>query len=835
MRRAMSTRRVQRRAASAVVLGIGVLVGTSWSLPAAAEPEHSSWVTTAPRVGTPTTAQTDNQAGASSRAHRGVSHQPVSGLRGDPARSSKQSNVATSPDNITEFHIPTANSAPLGITTGPDGNLWFTEYQASQLGRITPSGSIVEGPLGSSSRYPLGIATGPDGNIWFTEAADRLGRITSCCTQEIGITAGSNPLAITPGPNGNVWFTEYLGNRVGEMSTSGALTEFDIPTQNSQPYGITLGSDGNLWFAEQNGNKIGRITPAGSITEFPVPSGGSSPTGVTTGPDGNVWFTEMNGNKIGRITPAGSITEFPVPTAASSPLSITTGKDGSLWFTEFTGNNIGRITPAGAITEYQVPTSDSGPGGITLGPDGRIWFTEANGGNIARFNLLNKQLSAPKDVKVSLGNGTAHVSWKPSKNTGSSPIESYIVAATPLANDRVPAPNAPTVTQVAPSSSTSLDLQSLVADCHQTYRFTVTAFSEAGVSLAGAPSGGPYRPSGFIQTNTNGDPSLVVVILDGKDAAIGAETSISGSPKSFDPLEPTTKGPASYCPEAPWDGKSQQEPTPLVPGLYPFFYKWSFTGALPPTDFTTGTFTHDYMLDHLAAVGGVMIPYSYAGITLGAKGGKPSLTFPGYTVDGNSAPQTEAGYLASEVASIHSQWKTSKIVLIGHSHGGLLAYLYWGDSGYGPGVAAEGVTHIFSLDAPINGVESLGSVCGEVCSATWNFYGELWFNSTQTDLNAINNDGDQSFTPIGTEGDTQAFGPVEDPTVDGIYSQELFDCTGAIGGADCNPAVPPDVVSTNCAVTSQTTQQVQDQSHSAVKICPDYIRYISQVVTGSSQ
>ena len=32
-------------------------------------------------------------------------------------------------DKITEFAIPTANSGPVNITAGPDGNLWFTEMR----------------------------------------------------------------------------------------------------------------------------------------------------------------------------------------------------------------------------------------------------------------------------------------------------------------------------------------------------------------------------------------------------------------------------------------------------------------------------------------------------------------------------------------------------------------------------------------------------------------------------------------------------------------------------------------------------------------------------------
>jgi len=35
---------------------------------------------------------------------------------------------------LTEFPIPTANSFPFCITTGPDGNLWFTESEPPQIG-----------------------------------------------------------------------------------------------------------------------------------------------------------------------------------------------------------------------------------------------------------------------------------------------------------------------------------------------------------------------------------------------------------------------------------------------------------------------------------------------------------------------------------------------------------------------------------------------------------------------------------------------------------------------------------------------------------------------------
>ncbi len=39
--------------------------------------------------------------------------------------------------SVQEFATPTANSAPFGITVGPDGALWFTEFASNRIGRIT--------------------------------------------------------------------------------------------------------------------------------------------------------------------------------------------------------------------------------------------------------------------------------------------------------------------------------------------------------------------------------------------------------------------------------------------------------------------------------------------------------------------------------------------------------------------------------------------------------------------------------------------------------------------------------------------------------------------------
>jgi virginiamycin B lyase len=71
---------------------------------------------------------------------------------------------------MTLYTLSQPSAWPYGITSGPDGNLWFIEANANQIGKITPSGAITEYPIPTVNSMPRGI-TGPDGNLWFVESA----------------------------------------------------------------------------------------------------------------------------------------------------------------------------------------------------------------------------------------------------------------------------------------------------------------------------------------------------------------------------------------------------------------------------------------------------------------------------------------------------------------------------------------------------------------------------------------------------------------------------------------------------------------------------------------
>ena len=176
-------------------------------------------------------------------------------------------------NGLAEYPITTQASDPLSVTTGPDGNIWFTEYAAGKIGKMSPNGTVLAeyslSSAGPGAHHPYGITTGPDGNLWFTDPV---------------IVNGTTVTAA-----------------VGKISTSGVIQEYAVPAS-SAPHGIAPGPDGDLWFAESGAMRFGRITPGGTITQVSL-SASSRPESVTAGPDGMIWATESGTNRIAQGVP----------------------------------------------------------------------------------------------------------------------------------------------------------------------------------------------------------------------------------------------------------------------------------------------------------------------------------------------------------------------------------------------------------------------------------------------------------------------------------------------------------------------------------------------------
>ena len=544
--------------------------------------------------------------------------------------------AAAANDEIIEYPVPTANSQPWGITSGPDGALWFAEYSTGKVGRMAPNGDVTE-------------YTPP--------------------------TASSGVHYIAAGSDSHLWFPEESANKIGRISVAGTIDEFAVPTGASGAFGIAAGPDHNVWFTERTADKIGRITAAGGITEFPTPLG--SPMGIIASSDGNMWFTE--GAYIGRITTQGVITDFPVPNHGS-PIGpeIAASPDGSLWYTEFYDNRVARMTPAGVVTEYMLPAGQGQPLGITATSDGNVWFTVQEGA-----------FYAPTIDRVS-PTGTISVFSGPVGCGGTTDV-------------------------------------ALGGDGNLWFTLGCPAAAIGRLRLSSLPN-----PCGGVQS-----PPAVAVFVDG----IGSELPY----EDYDATNADYAGVASG---------QQQAPATVA------WIRQRFTvAAVHPGG---GSQSID---QRLANQGDALMPFSYQGAYLycDASTGLIRARINNYSaVDVDRLEiASAAASLGEQVASIHQVWPTSRVVVIGHSHGGLVSGTYFASLHDVPPWYLAGV---FALDAPLNGVLASGYCedlatkshypVGNACRQYGALYWEHVIKSAKAnDALLLAADSTGRFTPVGTHSD----------------------------------------------------------------------------------
>jgi streptogramin lyase len=449
------------------------------------------------------------------------------------------------------FPVTTGAFQPSGVSSfpPPDVHAFVSKLSAdgsalvysTYLGGTAPVPlPVTEFNIPTESGNPTGLVAGPDGNLWFTEVnGNKIGKMTTAgaVTEYSVPTSGSQPFWIAAGSDGNLWFTETSANQIGRITTSGAITGYAL-AGGSAPNQITPGpaGDPNLWFTEYGANQIATITTAGVITEFPIPTANSGPTGIVAGPDGNVWFTEQLANKIGRRTPSGVITEFPLA-AGTTPAHITQGPGPGLWFTELDANKIGNITTAGAVAEFTIPTSESQPGDIAAGPDGNLWFTQQalNGiGRITPAGVVTESDSIPSGSQ-----GHGNIVTGPDGNIWfAEEFGNRIGQVAPRTNDLGNSIAVDTTGDAYIAGATnSTDFPTTAG----AFQATFPATNQAAFAAELNPSGNGLVYSTFLGGNT-GATSAQGIAIDATGAYVTGQTNASNFPTTGAAVQATYPG-----------------------------------------------------------------------------------------------------------------------------------------------------------------------------------------------------------------------------------------------------------------------------------------------------
>ncbi|HVU00645.1 MAG TPA: hypothetical protein VHE30_02805 [Polyangiaceae bacterium] len=228
---------------------------------------------------------------------------------------------------VTEFPVPLTAPSYRGIglvdiTNGPDGALWFTEYDDNQIGRITTTGLLTEFPLPSPVQTvpedpkvvgAYGIAAGPDGNLWFTEnETSAVGRLTPFgAVTEFPLLPSvysRHPVDIQL-HDGKLYFIEnYSADVILAMSKDGETFDpYPSPFLRANEMlaaGLAFRFDYSTWIGGY-GNLVTRVA-RNHVTTCDLAGSGTSPVqpfSLVTAPTGNVWFIEGGNHAVGFIEP----------------------------------------------------------------------------------------------------------------------------------------------------------------------------------------------------------------------------------------------------------------------------------------------------------------------------------------------------------------------------------------------------------------------------------------------------------------------------------------------------------------------------------------------------
>lgn len=339
----------------------------------------------------------------------------VSGVRETRAKlENNASSLSSKSPPILEIPLAT-DSQPLGITMGPNGNVWFAENNLTAIVEYIPTSDSFRTflvPTNSTSMIWF-MFFDPSGNLWFSnQLQPYLWRFSPTTGQFANFTTGNEyvrPFGLAYDNRTNqIWFTSTYSDQIGYFNLEGEsaiigglINVTGTPILQIAPLygptGIQIGLNGNIFISEPFSANIVEYNPSQNafINVWKLPSG-SQPVGIALDNTfGRVWFANHASSLFGYLDEAtGKVVEFATSPyeffgdTISLPYWIRISPNGTIWFDEHASNKIARYdTATGTLTEFAVPTNHSAPLHFVIDNQRKlIWFTEFFGSNLARIS-----------------------------------------------------------------------------------------------------------------------------------------------------------------------------------------------------------------------------------------------------------------------------------------------------------------------------------------------------------------------------------------------------------------------------------------------------------------
>ncbi len=220
--------------------------------------------------------------------------------------------VRVDPDSedVEVFSLP-AGSGYANLNTASfdgDGILWFTG-QSGIYGRLDPATGELEVFDAPRGRGPYGITTTPDGDVYYASLAGshiaHIDRETGEATMIEPPTPNQGARRVWSDSQGRLWVSEWDAGQLGLYDpATETWSEWPLPGPNPMAYAVFVDDQDIVWLSDFGANALVRFDPETETFEsFPLPSGNAAVRQILGRP-GEVWGAESGTDKLVVITPA---------------------------------------------------------------------------------------------------------------------------------------------------------------------------------------------------------------------------------------------------------------------------------------------------------------------------------------------------------------------------------------------------------------------------------------------------------------------------------------------------------------------------------------------------
>jgi virginiamycin B lyase len=170
-------------------------------------------------------------------------------------------------DEVTVYPLP-AERPGANLNTAafqPAGILWFTG-QSGVFGRLNPLNGDMQVFDAPNGRGPYGITSTPDGDVYFASlAGSYVGRVSEPLVDVDVLnppTAGQGARRVWSDSQGRIWVSEWNAGQVAVYDPSAdAWQEWKLPGDNPMAYAVYVDELDAVWLTDFGGNAIHRFDP----------------------------------------------------------------------------------------------------------------------------------------------------------------------------------------------------------------------------------------------------------------------------------------------------------------------------------------------------------------------------------------------------------------------------------------------------------------------------------------------------------------------------------------------------------------------------------------------